>query len=251
METKKPYGTVLIKAAALLDYIAEHPEDSLQEIAQGTNLTLSTALKILDTLTLIGYTEKSEKKTYSLGPKLMQYAKKDVEQADLIKQTMGHLEELQEKIDETIHLGILSNNEILYLNKLEPKNQSIRMSSRIGITRPLYSSAMGKAVLAEFTDEQISEYLEAHTLVPFTENTIVNPLKLRKELEQIRERKVAFDDEEMEKDIFCFGASIMKDRKILGAFSISMPKYRLTPALEQMIIQETIAIKKKIEKSLM
>ena len=103
-----------------------------------------------------------------------------VEQIDLAEIAVPYLENLQNTVDETIHLGILNNNEILYINKLEPKNQTIRMSSKVGITRPLYNSAMGKAVLAEFSEEQVQQYLDTQTLIPYTENTITNPLRLKK-----------------------------------------------------------------------
>ncbi len=129
-------------------------------------MTSSTVLKILDTLLMIGYVNKNSEKNYRLGAKLIRYANKNIEQIDLVELTLPFLEQLQQKIDETIHLGLLDNNEILYVNKLDPKHQTIRMSSKIGITRPLYNSAMGKAVLAEFSEEQYTDYLEKHPLIP-------------------------------------------------------------------------------------
>lgn len=243
----KPYGTVLIRAAKILDFLAESPESSLQQIAAATEMTPSTTLKILDTLSLIGYVKKNENKMYQLGSKLIRYANKNIDQLDLVEITLPYLEKLQATIDETIHLGVLSDNEILYVNKLEPKNQTIRMSSKVGITRPLYSSAMGKAVLADFSDEAVQEYLTAHQLVPFTENTITNPLKLAAELREAKASHVAFDDEEMEKDIFCIGASINDGNAIMGAFSVSMPKYRLNEPEKQLIVQAVADTKFTIE----
>ncbi|MGC2986373.1 IclR family transcriptional regulator domain-containing protein, partial [Enterococcus faecium] len=79
------------------------------------------------------------------------------------------------------------NNEILYVNKLDPKHQTIRMSSKIGITRPLNNSAMGKAVLAEFSEEQYTDYLEMHPLIPYTEYTITNAIRLKKEIQTVKE----------------------------------------------------------------
>ena len=112
MENKKPYGTVLIKASYILDYLAEHPDASLQEIAKGIDMTSSTTLKILDTLSLIGYVNKNQEKNYRLGAKLVRYANKNIDQIDLVERTLPFLEKLQQTIDETIHLGILDNNEI-------------------------------------------------------------------------------------------------------------------------------------------
>ncbi|BAL61636.1 IclR family transcriptional regulator [Melissococcus plutonius] len=248
--SEKPYGTVLIKAAKILDFLVDHPNSSLYTIAQATTLTSPTTSKILDTLILIGYVKKSPAKKFSIGTRLIRYANQNLEQLDLLETTQPFLERLQQEIDETIHLGILNTNEILYVNKLEPKNQTIRMSSKIGITRPLYNSAMGKAVLSNYTEEAINDYLAMTELIAYTENTITNPLKLKKELADIKKLQVAFDDEEVEKDIFCIGASIQNQDAILGAFSISIPKYRLSEETKQKIIQQMIITKEKIENAL-
>ncbi|KAF1301001.1 MULTISPECIES: IclR family transcriptional regulator [Enterococcus] len=250
MENSKPYGTVLIRAAHILDYLADHPDLSLQQLSRGTEMTASTTLKILDTLVLIGYVNKNQDKTYRLGSKLIRYANKNIDQLDLVELSLPYLEQLQKSIDETIHLGILNNAEILYVNKLEPKNQTIRMSSKIGITRPLYSSAMGKAVLSEFSESDYQDYLNQHELVAYTEHTITNSLKLASELNKTKESKVAYDDEEMEKDIFCIGAAIMNQEKIIGAFSVSMPKYRLNSDTEEKIITKIKETKTAIEKEI-
>ncbi|WP_423253362.1 IclR family transcriptional regulator [Melissococcus plutonius] len=248
--SEKPYGTVLIKAAKILDFLVDHPNSSLYTTAQATTLTSPTTSKILDTLILIGYVKKSPAKKFSIGTRLIRYANQNLEQLDLLETTQPFLEKLQQEIDETIHLGILNTNEILYVNKLEPKNQTIRMSSKIGITRPLYNSAMGKAVLSNYTEEAINDYLAMTELIAYTENTITNPLKLKKELADIKKLQVAFDDEEVEKDIFCIGASIQNQDAILGAFSISIPKYRLSEETKQKIIQQMIITKEKIENAL-
>ena len=71
MENKKPYGTVLIKASKILDYLAENQDVSLQTIAKGVGMTSSTVLKILDTLLMIGYVNKNSEKNYRLGVKLI------------------------------------------------------------------------------------------------------------------------------------------------------------------------------------
>ncbi len=220
MKETKPYGTVLLKAAKIMDCLSLQPDQTLQEIAKNTEMTASTAIKILETLTLIGYVQKDTNKTYRLGTKLIRYANQSVEQIDLAEIAVPYLENLQNTVDETIHLGILNNNEILYINKLEPKNQTIRMSSKVGITRPLYNSAMGKAVLAEFSEEQVQQ------------------------------TGVAYDDEEIEQDIFCSGVSLMKDGEIAGAFSVSMPKYRLTEENKTTINQALLATKAAIEAKL-
>src|SRR5437868_4052423 len=106
---KQPYGTVLLKADLILDFLASSDkEQSLNQIAKATNLTNSTALKILDTLNLIGYVQKDhETKKFSLGTSLLKFANKAMNQLNIKKIAQPHLEELQRVTAETVHLGIL------------------------------------------------------------------------------------------------------------------------------------------------
>lgn len=249
--TNKPYGTVLIKAAAILDFLANHPERTLQEIAIQTSLTPSTASKILDTLLLIGYVKKeAATKTYTLGTTIIQYANQNIDRLNFVETARPFLLTLQQQIDETIHLGVLENDLILYVDKLEPKHQTIFMSSKVGTKRALYSSAMGKAALSIFSEKECAAYLARTSLQPFTEQTITEEAQLQQELALIRQRQVAFDDEETEKDIFCFGTTILKEKRLIGTLSVSMPKYRLTDDLQADIIAALIQTKQAIETAL-
>ncbi len=251
-EPKKPYGTVLIKAAKILDSLAETSADlNLKELAESTGMTTSTTLKILDTLVLIGFVSRNDaEKTYSLGPAMVKYGNTYVDHSVLIKKATPHLEKLHDIVDETIHLGIQTGNEIIYLEKMEPRRQSIYMSSKVGMSRPMYSTAMGKAVLASYTAEKFADYVQDTPFEAFTENTITNQFVLEKELAGIKQSGVAFDDEEMEKDCFCIGTTISLGQRELGAFSISMPKFRATTDRVEELIGLMKDTKKNIEQDL-
>ena len=152
-EEKKPYGTVLLKAAKIIDHLSNSKEaQSLAAIAANTSLSSPTALKILDTLLLIGYVEKDEQtKRFTLGSALIRHANNRLANLDIIKITDPYLRNLQAGLDETVHLGILDKDEVLYVNKLETQKAIANINSRIGNTNHLYSSAMGKAMLAVFS----------------------------------------------------------------------------------------------------
>ena len=68
----------------------------------------------------------------------------------------------------------------------------------------------GKLYWQEFDETSYEAYLDETPLQPYTENTITNVLKLNQELREVRQLKIAFDDEEMEKDIFCIGAALFE-----------------------------------------
>ncbi|AQY49978.1 IclR family transcriptional regulator [Listeria weihenstephanensis] len=247
MTDQKPYGSVLLKAVDILDFLLEYPSSSLKEISDGLKMTNSTVLKILDTLLLVSYVSRDEKKNYRIGAKFRKYFNQDSKQVDLVETTLPYLERLQHQIDETIHLGILNMHEILYINKLDPKNQVIQMSSKIGITRPLYCSAMGKAVLAKFSAESYQKYLSTTELKKYTVHTMIDAAEIETEIEKIRETNIAYDNEEVENDIFCVGAALIKEEDIVGAFSISVPKYRITDSYKKEITMAIIRAKQEIE----
>ena len=244
-EEKKPYGTVLLKAAKIIDHLSNSKEaQSLAAIAANTGLSSPTALKILDTLLLIGYVEKDEQtKRFSLGSALIRYANNRLANLDIIKITDPYLRNLQAGLDETVHLGILDKDEVLYVNKLETQKAIANINSRIGNTNHLYSSAMGKAMLAAFNDEELTAYLERVELVADTPNTITDRDVLKAEVKKIKELGFATDDEENDLDVICIGAALVVDNKIYGAFSVSTPKYRFE---REKTIEKVLETKKNL-----
>jgi DNA-binding IclR family transcriptional regulator len=227
-EEKKPYGTVLIKAAKIIDFLSDSREgQTLTAIAANTGLSSPTALKILDTLLLIGYAEKDEQnKIFTLGTALIRHANNHLAGLDIIKVTDPYLKNLQASLDETVHLGILDKDEVLYVNKLETQKAIANINSRIGNTNHLYSSAMGKALLAEFDEEALADYLKRVELVADTPKTITDVNVLQQQIAKVKEDGYATDDEESDLDVICIGAALVVNGKTYGAFSVSTPKYR-------------------------
>ncbi|MFN7252666.1 MAG: IclR family transcriptional regulator [Anaerobacillus sp.] len=237
--TKQPYGTVLIKAKIILDFLSiSSEEQSLNSIAKNTNLTTSTALKILDTLQLIGYVQKNtNSKKYTIGHGLIKYADKAINQLSIKDIAKPHLENLNRVTNETVHLGILNNTNIVYVTKLESKNP-ICLYSQVGKVIPLYCSAMGKAILAERSNHEIETYFDSNTITKHTKNTITTKQELLEEIEKVRKFGYAFDNSEHENDVFCVGTALTVNQNNYGAISVSIPNYRLTESfLEKMILE--------------
>jgi DNA-binding IclR family transcriptional regulator len=226
---KQPYGTVLLKADRILDYLAScnHPQ-ALNQIAQATNLTNPTALKILETLLMIGYVQKDlETKKFRLGSGLIKFANSALNQLDIKIIAQPYLEELQKITGETVHLGIQDNDSVVYVTKIDSSNP-IMLYSQIGKKIPLYCSAMGKAILADSSDDEIKNYLTKNLLIKKTTKTITTKSAFMEEINKVRNLGYAFDDGEHEEEVFCVGASLTSDGKNFGAISVSTPKYRFT-----------------------
>jgi len=248
---QKPYGTVLIKAKDILDYLmkADDPP-SLADMSAALSSSKPTILKILNTLDMIGFVRRDEStKRYYLGTELIPYAQKALDSFDIAKVARPFLENLRDETNETINLGIVRNDKIVLVEKLESPN-SIKLESLIGGTMNMYSSAMGKALLANYSRKHLDDYLETHKLKPLTPNTITSLPKLRQNLKTIQEMGVSIDNEENQPEVLCLGASIMKAGRIYGAFSISSPKYRVNKERQSNFIRLLLNTQHAIEQTL-
>lgn len=252
MSQAKPYGTVLLKADSILNFLASSEVGQpLHIIAKETEMTNSTVSKILGTLELMDYVERDKHtKTYRLGSGLVKYANQYLSDLDISKVAHPTLKKLHAELDETVHLSVREGDKILYVNKLESKRPIVVTTSKIGFSKPMYASAMGKAMLAENPEEDVDAYLERVALIPFTANTITDPVALKNELTDIRQQGYAIDNSEEQIEVFCIGATLSYEGVNYGAFSVSLPAYRRTPELESHLIKVIKEAKTEILKKL-
>jgi DNA-binding IclR family transcriptional regulator len=136
-----------------------------------------------------------------------------------------HLEALHEITGSVATLGIRDGEKGIYIDKIEPASLVIRLHSEIGKSFPLHCTAMGK-VLLSYADEAVVRRLLNRKLEAHTANTITDPKQLREELEQVRNRGFAIDDEEITRGVVCVAAPIFGiDGRIAGAMSCTVPTY--------------------------
>ncbi|VBB09868.1 transcription regulator iclr n-terminal [Lucifera butyrica] len=244
-EKKQPYGTVLIKASLILDFLANCNEPQpLNAIARETGLTNSTALKILETLLQIGYVKKDRDKKFSIGTSLIHYSHKAINDLEIKDIAQPYLEELQQISGETVHLGIQDKDNVIYITKIE-STKAVCTYSTIGKNLPMYCSSMGKSILAARSDEYLAGYLQRNPLHPFTRNTITREQDFRREIAKVREQGYAIDNCEHEEEVICIGTALTKGGKIHGAISIGIPEYRATAPVRQEIIAAVLQCKQK------
>ncbi|MDB1552670.1 IclR family transcriptional regulator [Latilactobacillus sakei] len=251
MTETKSYGTVLIKAKQILDYLMDQPAgQTLKEISDGLQSTKSTTLKVLATMCELNLLWRSENdKRYFLGSELIGYGQKALSEFDIKNIAVPYLQELRDETGETVHLGIHAGDFVVFLEKLESPH-SVNLKSKVGGKLNLFSSAMGKAFLATMPDEQVTAYLERVALTALTTHTITDPSELQKQINQVRERHYSIDDRENEEEVFCVGAVLEKHNRVFGAFSVSTPDYRLDSKRKKAITAAVLKTKEMIERHL-
>jgi IclR family transcriptional regulator, KDG regulon repressor len=243
---------VLTKTFAVLEVLLEHRFPmNMSEISEKLNFCPSTVHRILDTLKYGGYVEQNpDTQKYQLGLKLIELGMAKINQIDLVKEARPFLKELAKKCNETVHLAILEDTNVLYLAK-EESSQTIRMISYVGRRGPLHCTALGKVLLAFLPLEERNKLLDRLELFKLTENTITDRGQLETELNTIVQKGFAMDREENEKDVRCVAAPV-KDYKerITAAVSISSPAYRVNQKNQNHLKEYLIAACQKISSRL-
>ena len=250
--TPKPNNLVrtIERVSSILDILAQSAQGiSIRDLSSNIGLPKGTTHRLLSSLSYFGYVRQEPKtRNYFLGLKFVELGQILLSQLDLRKEAESFLRDLAERTKETIHLVILDRNEIVYIDKVETdQNPSgLKMASRIGLRNPAHSSAVGKMILANFSEEELQSFFKEKSLLRRTENTITDPILLREHLKSVRKQGYAVDDEEKEKGIRCVAAPIYNEiGKTVAAISITGPAFRVT----RKIIQESLK-KKVMETSL-
>lgn len=219
----------LDRIVAIMDILGESNDClSLAEICKRMELRKSTAHRALMALEHTGLIERAPGNRYRLGLKLYDMGNRAVEQVDLRSRVHPYLRKLALRLGETVHLGVLRGTRVVYLDKVEAVNRRVCVSSRTGTSNPVYSTSMGKAILAYLTPERALTIIDAIQFKAFTPKTITSKEELLSALERVRRRGYSIDDEEMELGTRCVGAPILDaEGRLIAAMSVSGSASRL------------------------
>ena len=171
--------------------------------------------------------------SYGLGLRLLQFASRAWAGNQFRTIAEPHIRKLHEATGETVHLGVLKGTEVVYLDKIESR-QNIRMVSQIGNTAPAWCTGVGKAALSALPDDELDGRVAAICFTRYTPHTITDAKSLLDEIDRIRREGNAYDREEHEVGICCVAAPIhAADRQLFAGVSVTGPAYRITPDLLQ------------------
>lgn len=213
------------RALSILEILSNYDNLSLMEISEKVQLHKATTHRLVNSLLENGYIEKdATTKKYRISLKLFQLGNRRVQNIDFLNVAKSMIRQLSQEINQTVHLVIEDDNEVLYIDKHDSQDSETRMHSRIGKKAPMYVTAVGKAILATKTNSAIVDYWNQVDIQPKTTHTITNLEDFLAEIDTVRQQGYAIDNEENEYGIVCIGASFAsyKDSSA-GAISISLP----------------------------
>jgi DNA-binding IclR family transcriptional regulator len=234
----------IIRACNILKWLSKDKTHfKISELARQLQLDRSTTYRILLSLEKCGLVEK-DKKTgeYSLGITAFEIGNTYLGQMDFIQISKPLMADLAFKVQETVHLAVLSDTEIVYVDKVDSP-RTLGVMSKIGQRAPVYCTALGKVLLAHQPKDELSRIIGEIKLKPFTKNTITSKKRLVEELKMIREKGYALDQREYEEDVECIGAPIRNHLgDAIAALSISGPQRKINTPLEKQFISQVTEV---------
>jgi IclR family transcriptional regulator, KDG regulon repressor len=211
------------RALRILELFDEQENEiKITDISERMGLHKSTVHSLLKTLQMHGYIDQNpESGKYKLGMKLFERGNFVIHSLDIRKIAKSHLVHLSSQTGQTAHLVILDGKEGVYIDKVEGP-MAVILYSRIGRRIPIHCSAVGKALVAYKSSDDLKKMLKGYEYVLQTENTIKNEADLLQELERVRRQGYAVDNQENEPGVRCVAAPIRDHAgKVIAAVSLS------------------------------
>ena len=216
-------------ALVLLALFSERRRLSVGAIAKELSVAPSTASRLVAMLEHHGYVGREpDSRDYILGERMRDIGLAAVRVLYIRPQTRPYLEALSAETGETIQMGILQGQYVIFLDCVEG-HHNLRVGSRVGSLLPAHSLSSGKVLLAELPPDDFALLYPRDRLEQLTPQTIASTAKLGRALIDVRKRGYAASFSESEPGISTVAVSI---RDIAGrtrcAISLAAPDTRLT-----------------------
>jgi IclR family transcriptional regulator, KDG regulon repressor len=168
----------------------------ISEIARGLDIAKSTVHGMTSALEEAGVVLRDPvTKRYTLGFTLFELGKNAYSQIDLKDLARPVAEELMERTNASVFLGVLNGDHVTVLDVVVPRTE-LKITAPIGTTLPLLAGAVGKVFLSRVEEEEVRRIIKTQGLTRFTENSITGTERYLQEIRAAKENGFATDDEE-------------------------------------------------------
>ena len=224
-----PSIQVLERCFALLDVLAQQPEPmALKDISERTGLHPSTAHRILNDLAVGRFVDRPQAGQYRLGMRLLELGNTVKERLSVRELASAPMRELHRLTHQAVNLSVRQGDEIVYIERAYSERSGMQVVRAVGGRAALHLTSVGKLFLAAESPERVRAYATRTGLAGHTRNSLTQVAALERELEGVRSRGIAHDNEELEIGVRCIAAGVYDDAgKLVAGLSISAPADRL------------------------
>jgi DNA-binding IclR family transcriptional regulator len=219
---------------------------TLGEISAALDAPKSSLFPIIHTLADRGYLSYNSKTSrYCLGFKAFEIGMKYSNHTGIHDDILAEMQNIVKACSESCNFAELNDGDALCIMKVDSL-EAIRMFSSPGRRMPAYSTALGKAMLAGKTRNEIHQ-LFPKGLIPVTDKTITDMDVLMNQLSEIQKTGIAMESEENALMIRCIAVPINNAGVNVAALSVAVPIFRFTDDKKNLIIKLLNESRAKIE----
>jgi IclR family acetate operon transcriptional repressor len=207
-------STSLEKGLTLLNVLATTEGGmAVAELAHATGFNRTTTYRLCDVLARAGWIQRipdgptGGRRRVDLGPRALGFGVLSMNKYDpgtRLQQTMDSLAQI---VGETVHAGVLDGRDVIHIARAVP-DSGPHMAMRIGAREAAHVTALGKALLATLSRDETLQLYREEQLPVRSANALTARSELLDELDRVRARGYAFDNEESRTGVFCIGAPI-------------------------------------------
>jgi DNA-binding IclR family transcriptional regulator len=220
----------LAKGLKVLELLAAQGEMSAARMAACLDTSRAASHRFLSTLRDLEYVEKTDEGRFRLTFKVLELGMRKLEGFEIRHIAHPPMQEMALAFGETVNLGHWDGHAIVHIDKANSA-EILRLDVGTGAVAPAYCTALGKSVLAHLPEAELDTYLQSVALTALSPKTLTKPEQLRAEIEKIRERGYAVDDEELSLGLRCVAAPVFDHTgRPTYALSVSGPSLRMTEA---------------------
>ncbi|MFC5745365.1 IclR family transcriptional regulator [Actinomadura rugatobispora] len=238
-------------ALRLLSLFRDRERIRVKDAAEVLGVATGTAHRLLAMLVYRGYVSQDPmSKLYVPGAMLLSIGLQAARRSDLREAAQPFLDELNERLGETIHLATLEGTEVLYVDGRE-SHWALRVISRAGTLQPAHCTSVGKALLAELSRERLLELYPQERLPQPTPRSIGMRSQLLIDLESVRSRGYALNFGELEEGVGSLATTVHGPQGLcVAALSVGAPLSRLDDLRMQQMAEELKQTAARFQESL-
>ncbi|MEY7851905.1 IclR family transcriptional regulator [Natrarchaeobius sp. A-rgal3] len=219
-----------VQAAAttfeVIEALRELNGAGVSELASYLEMPKSTVHDHLRTLESAEYLV-NDGEQYRVGARFLELGGYARRQMRLYRLAQPEIEKLAERTGEHANLMIEEHGRGIFLYKAKGAD-AVQLDTHAGMRVHLQTTALGKTILAHYPENRVHDILDRHGMPEETDRTVTDREALFEQLETVRERRYATDDEERVEGMRCVAAPIRgSNGTVLGAVSVSGPTSRM------------------------
>jgi IclR family pca regulon transcriptional regulator len=214
--------------AVIRAFDAEHPRQTLSEVARTTGLTRAAARRFLLTLVELGYV-RPDGREFALTARVLELGFAYLSSTTVAEVAAPHLEQLVAQVHESASVSVLDGTDVVYVARV-PTARIMTVAITIGTRFPASATSMGRVLLAALEADELAVHL-ARPLPAPTASTVTDPVELRAVLARVRVDGHCLVDQELEQGLRSIAVPVRgRSGAVVAAMNVSTQAARRSAA---------------------